>query len=79
MQFEDNGADIGSPVTLDGTGQATYTTSSSPGLHNIMAVYSGDTNFGTATAIASLPEFVARAPPTLRLPQVPTRPPRGRA
>src|SRR5664280_553054 len=50
VQFQDNGVNLGSPVTVNNSGQAAYTSSSlAPGKHSITAVYSGDSNFmGTA-------------------------------
>ena len=61
VQFEDNGADIGSPVTLDSSGQATFSTSSASmltaGANTITAVYSGDTNFNGSTS-ANLTETI---------------------
>ena len=50
VQFEDNGTDLGSPVTLDGSGQAAYTTSSLTTNGTITAAYSGDTTFSGSTS-----------------------------
>ena len=46
VQFADNGVDVGSPVALNGSGQATFSTSAlSEGTHAIRATYSGSTGF----------------------------------
>ena len=49
VQFEVDGVDVGSPVTLsvvNGVDEATFSTSSlAAGAHVMTAVYSGDTNF----------------------------------
>ena len=60
VHFQDNGADLGTPV-LDGTGQATVTTSSlTVGSHTINAVYQpADGNFLTSST--SLTQAVERA------------------
>jgi uncharacterized delta-60 repeat protein len=50
VQFKDNGANLGSPVIINGSGQATYTTATlSVGRHTITAVYCGNSNFLTST------------------------------
>jgi hypothetical protein len=50
VQFKDGGASIGSPQTLNGSGVATFSTSSlSAGVHTITAEYSGDAGFLTST------------------------------
>ena len=51
IQWQVDGVDVGSPVNLDGSGQATL----DPGLltagsHTIDAAYSGDSNFNTSSA-----------------------------
>jgi hypothetical protein len=54
VQFEDNGTDLGAPVPLDGTRNASLTTSSlSVGSHTITAAYSSDSmNFnGSSTTL----------------------------
>ncbi len=52
VQFQDNGTDIGSPVTLV-NGTASYSTSAlTAGSHAITAVYSGDSIFTASTAPA---------------------------
>ena len=49
VQFADNGVDVGSPVALNGSGQATFSTSAlSEGTHTIRATYSGSTGFLTS-------------------------------
>ncbi|HEX8887641.1 MAG TPA: Calx-beta domain-containing protein [Pyrinomonadaceae bacterium] len=49
VQFTDDGINMGSAVTLNSSGVATFTTSSLTfGLHTITAIYSGDANFGTS-------------------------------
>ena len=43
MQFEIDGANLGLPVSLDSSGKASFGTSSlTPGIHTVVAVYSGD-------------------------------------
>jgi hypothetical protein len=50
--FYDGSTELG-PGTLNGSGQATYSTSSlAVGTHSITAVYQGATDFGTSTSIA---------------------------
>ena len=64
VHFQDNGADVGTPV-LDGTGQATVTTSSlAVGNHTITAVYQ-PANGNFLTSSTSLTEAVERARTTL--------------
>ena len=49
VQFEIDGSDYGSPVTLNGSGQATITDSElSVGSHSVTAFYSGDGNFASS-------------------------------
>jgi hypothetical protein len=51
IQFQDNAVNLGSAVAVNGSGIATYTTSSLiVGTHPITAVYSGDTNYLGATS-----------------------------
>jgi hypothetical protein len=51
VQFKDGAGNLGSPVTVNGSGVATFSTSSLPqGVHNITAVYSGDSNNNTSTS-----------------------------
>ena len=46
VQFKDNGANLGSPQTLNGAGQASVATSAlTYGQHSITAAYSGDATF----------------------------------
>ena len=50
VQFKDNGVNLGSPVTLNGSGVAQLTTATlAAGGHPITADYSGDGNFNTST------------------------------
>ena len=50
VQFKDNGANLGSPVALNGSGVATLTTSAlTLGNHTITADYSGDGNLLAST------------------------------
>jgi hypothetical protein len=50
VQFQVNGVNFGTPVTLS-AGQATLTTSSLPvGIDNVVAVYSGNTNLNPSTS-----------------------------
>ena len=54
VQFADNGVDVGSPVALNGSGQATFSTSAlSEGTHAIRATYSGSTGFLTSNGSVS--------------------------
>jgi hypothetical protein len=51
VQFKVNGSVVGSPVTPNSSGQATYTTSTlATGASSITAVYSGDSNFNGSTS-----------------------------
>ena len=65
MQFEDNGALLGTPQTLDGSGRASLTTSDiAVGSHTIEAVYTSDVrDFDGGTG--SLDQTVDRALTTL--------------
>ncbi len=65
VQFEDGGAPLGTPQTLDGSGQASLTTSAlDVGAHTINAVYtSDDVDFDGSTG--SVDETVDRAATTL--------------
>jgi uncharacterized repeat protein (TIGR01451 family) len=50
VQFKDNGTNLGSPVALNASGVATFTTSAlTSGTHTITAEYSGDANFNPST------------------------------
>jgi uncharacterized repeat protein (TIGR01451 family) len=50
VQFKDGGVNLGSPQPLDGSGVATFSTSSlAAGVHTITADYSGDSNFLAST------------------------------
>ena len=65
VQFQSDGADLGPPQTLDGTGHVSYTTSSlSVGTHTITATYTSDTPdfFGST---GSLSQVVGKARTTL--------------
>src|SRR6478609_7805192 len=54
VQFADYGVDVGSPVALNGSGQATFSTSALPeGTHTIRATYSGSTGFLTSNGSVS--------------------------
>ena len=49
MQFKDNGANLGSPQSLNGSAMATFSTSSlAIGNNTITAFYLGDTNFSAS-------------------------------
>ncbi|RPE31839.1 Ig-like domain repeat protein [Kitasatospora cineracea] len=51
VQFQDNGLNLGTPVALDSTGNASYTTNSlGSGPHSITAVYAPDLSNDTGTA-----------------------------
>jgi uncharacterized repeat protein (TIGR01451 family) len=63
VQFKDGVNNLGSPVTLNGSGQATLTTSSlTAGTHTITAVYSGDSLFTTSTGTLSPDQSVTNRP-----------------
>jgi hypothetical protein len=54
VQFKIDGSNPGAPVTLNGSGVATLSTSSlTGGPHTITATYSGDTNFDVSTGTLS--------------------------
>ena len=60
VQFQIDGNNVGSPVTLSG-GTATYSTSMlGVGSHSVVAIYSGDSNFVGSTA-SPLNQFVGKA------------------
>src|SRR2546421_700417 len=62
-QFKDNGTNLGSPVTLNGSGVATFSTSSlTAGTHTITADYSGEVNFSTSTGTLSGGQAVNNRP-----------------
>jgi uncharacterized repeat protein (TIGR01451 family) len=59
VQFKDNGTDLGSPVALNGSGVATFSTSTLvAGVHVISALYSGDANFLTSTGTLAVSQQV---------------------
>jgi uncharacterized repeat protein (TIGR01451 family) len=63
VQFKDGVNNLGIPVTLNGSGQATFTTSSlTAGTHTITAVYSGDAVFGGSTGTLSPDQTVTNRP-----------------
>jgi hypothetical protein len=63
VQFKDNGNNLGSPVTLNASGVAQFSTSSlTPNTHTITAVYSGDANFLTSTGTLSGGQLVLFRP-----------------
>ena len=63
VQFKDGVNNLGIPVTLNGSGQATLTTSSlTAGTHTITAVYSGDALFGGSTGTLSPDQSVTNRP-----------------
>ena len=54
VQFKDGGTNLGSPQALNGSGVATFSTSSlTAGIHTITADYSGDPNFIASTGTLS--------------------------
>jgi hypothetical protein len=61
IQFILNGSPLGSPVTLSPTAQATSQTISTlnPGTYQIVAVYSGDTDFLTSQGSAGQPVIIS--------------------
>jgi len=68
VQFQDNGSNLGSPQTLNGSGVATLTTSSlSGGSHTITAVYGGQGAFQTSTGTLSGGQTVNKASTTTTL------------
>ncbi len=51
VQFKDGAGDLGAPVALNGSGEATYSTSAlSVAGHGVTAVYGGDPNYATSTS-----------------------------
>ena len=52
VQFYVNGATLGSPVTLNSSGQASLTTKAftAQGNYNVQAIYSGDANFSASSS-----------------------------
>jgi hypothetical protein len=55
IEFQDGGNTLGTAVTLDSTGKATYSsTTLTPGTHNLTAVYSGDSTYPAENATQSL-------------------------
>ena len=63
VQFKDGATNLGLPVTLNGSGQATFTTSSlTAGTHTITAVYSGDALFGGSIGTLSPDQTVTNRP-----------------
>jgi hypothetical protein len=61
VQFKIDGVNVGSPVTLNGSGAAQLTTNSlSPGPHTVAADYSGNTNFAVSTGTLSNGQFVSQ-------------------
>jgi Bacterial Ig-like domain (group 3)/FG-GAP-like repeat len=63
VQFKDNGNNLGTPVTLNGSGVATVTTSTlDPRTHTITAVYSGDAAFEPSTATLAGGQTVRSTP-----------------
>jgi hypothetical protein len=55
IEFQDGGNVLGTVVTLDSTGKATYTsTTLTPGTHSLTAVYSGDNTYPAGNASQSL-------------------------
>ena len=50
VQFKADGNNLGSPVALNASGQATFTTNTlTPGAHSVTADYGGDSNFLTSS------------------------------
>jgi hypothetical protein len=63
IQFKDNGANLGSPQTLDLSGSAFFaTTLLTSGTHAITAEYSGDANFNASAGTLSGGQVVSPAP-----------------
>lgn len=55
IEFQDGGNALGTAVTLDATGNATYTsTTLVPGTHSLTAVYSGDSTYPTGNGAQTL-------------------------
>jgi hypothetical protein len=72
VQFKDNGTNLGTAVTLNGSGVATVSTSSlSVGSHTITAEYAGAANFGASTGTLTGGQVV-RPVPTLSINDVST-------
>jgi Bacterial Ig-like domain (group 3)/FG-GAP-like repeat len=63
VQFKDNGSNLGTAVSLNGSGVATVSTSSlTVGTHTITAEYSGATNFEASTGTLSGGQVVRPQP-----------------
>ena len=73
VNFTEGATTLASSVALNGSDQATFTTSSlAVGSHTITAVYSGDTNFKTSTGDDSAsPQVVSQASTTTTLASAP--------
>jgi len=72
VQFKDNGVALGSPVNINGSGVATYsTTTLAVGTHPITAVYSGSGTKWALSTSSTVSQVVNGAPTTTALAAVP--------
>jgi hypothetical protein len=63
VQFKDNGANLGGPISLNASGVATLTTSAlTAGAHTITADYSGNTNLNTSSGALAATQVVTNRP-----------------
>ncbi|MBD0369797.1 MAG: PQQ-dependent sugar dehydrogenase [Pyrinomonadaceae bacterium] len=68
VQFKDGANNLGSPVALNASGVATFTTSSlTVGTHTITAEYGGDSNFNASTGTLSGGQMVNNQPKLVEL------------
>lgn len=75
VQFYSNASPLGGPITVNGSGVATYSTSSlSTGSYSITATYSGDSNNNTSTSTPITQVITAEASTTLLTSNMPTVP-----
>jgi len=75
VQFYSNASPLGGPVTVNGSGIATYSTSSlTTGSYTITATYSGDSNNNTSTSTPITQVITAEASTTLLTSNMPTVP-----
>jgi alpha-glucosidase len=66
IEFTDNGANLGAAQTLDGSGNASITTSSLPvGTHTIQAVYTPARDFQGSTGTLSGGQQITGTPPSI--------------
>jgi uncharacterized repeat protein (TIGR01451 family) len=62
VQFKNGATNLGSPVTLDASGRATYITSLSTGSHTVSAEYNPTGNFGPSTGQITQTVYASTSP-----------------